>query len=367
MNKATRTKIQAQAPGKLFIAGEYAVVDGAPAIIVAVDRYLKVTVTPTDATGSLTSSQQPDLSFSWTRQAGRIVFSQQHPFTLVVTAMQMAEDYLSDCGISVTDEVYALQIESELDDEITGQKYGLGSSGAVTVAVIRAILTYFGQPAPAMLVYKLAVLTQIKLQLKGSFGDLAASSFGGWIAYRRPDKDWLLRAMAEQTIWQITDQAWPDLQVEPLSLPAELKFLVGWTKSVASTEDLVGQMQQALSEETKLQVHQDFLAKSHSCVDGLIAGFKRGDKNAILAGLRQNRQILQAYAKQVGFVIETPALVSLMALAEEAGAASKTSGAGGGDCGICLIETPEQEAKIRLAWKRAGILPLDLTPAKPQD
>lgn len=44
---AARTVVR-RAPGKLFVAGEYAVVDaGNPAILVAVDRYITVTVTGT--------------------------------------------------------------------------------------------------------------------------------------------------------------------------------------------------------------------------------------------------------------------------------------------------------------------------------
>ena len=36
------------APGKLMIAGEYAVLDGAPALVLAVDRGVKCSVTPAD-------------------------------------------------------------------------------------------------------------------------------------------------------------------------------------------------------------------------------------------------------------------------------------------------------------------------------
>ncbi|EPI44978.1 hypothetical protein HMPREF1583_01475, partial [Gardnerella vaginalis JCP8151B] len=48
------TKFQAEAPGKLYIAGEYAVVDGRAAIVSAVNRYVKVTV---DAAGACDFSE----------------------------------------------------------------------------------------------------------------------------------------------------------------------------------------------------------------------------------------------------------------------------------------------------------------------
>ncbi len=51
------TKFQAEAPGKLYIAGEYAVVDGRAAIVAAVNRYVKVTV---DAAGACDFSEDAD-------------------------------------------------------------------------------------------------------------------------------------------------------------------------------------------------------------------------------------------------------------------------------------------------------------------
>ena len=59
--------IQATAPGKLFIAGEYAVVTpGQPALIAAVNRYLTVDLTPSlEEVGTIYSTQQPDLTLHW--------------------------------------------------------------------------------------------------------------------------------------------------------------------------------------------------------------------------------------------------------------------------------------------------------------
>ena len=49
--------IEVTTPGKLFIAGEYAVVEpGHPAIIVAVDQFVTVTVEETTDEGSIQSA-----------------------------------------------------------------------------------------------------------------------------------------------------------------------------------------------------------------------------------------------------------------------------------------------------------------------
>lgn len=62
----------------------------------------------------------------------------------------------------------------------------------------------------------------------------------------------------------------------------------------------------------------------------------------------------------MGLVIETPQLSQLCDLAQTYGAVAKSSGAGGGDCGICLVDSKEQKVAIEKAWQQAGIHPLQL-------
>ena len=64
-----RVTITSKAPGKLFIAGEYAVVEpGQGAIVAAVSRYLTVTIDEATSVGTLTSTQNPDVIVEWTRE-----------------------------------------------------------------------------------------------------------------------------------------------------------------------------------------------------------------------------------------------------------------------------------------------------------
>ena len=46
----------ARAPGKLVALGEYAVLDGAPAVVLALDRYVEATIAPERATARAASS-----------------------------------------------------------------------------------------------------------------------------------------------------------------------------------------------------------------------------------------------------------------------------------------------------------------------
>ena len=144
--------ITSKAPGKLFIAGEYAVVEpGHGAIVASVSRYLTVTIDEATSVGTLTSTQNPDVIVEWTREGELFHAKADHPYGLVEEAILVAEQYVRECG-TPTNALYSLSITSELDDAKRGIKYGLGSSGAVVVATIQAILDFSKTPRTPLLV-----------------------------------------------------------------------------------------------------------------------------------------------------------------------------------------------------------------------
>ena len=91
-----------------------------------------------------------------------------------------------------------------------------------------------------------------------------------------------------------------------------------------------------------------------------------GDHTAAFACLRENRTLLQDYERERAVCIETEKLKALADIADGAGAAGKSSGSGGGDCGIALVEVAngadaeETAADITARWQAAGIRPLPL-------
>ncbi len=350
-------RVQVSVPGKLFLAGEYAVVEaGYPAMIAAIDQYLTVCVEESSQ-GSLYSSQQ-GVTVTWQREGDRLVFSDNQDYPLVFAAMQMAESYLRSLG-QLSSCHYTLSIDSQLDDQESGVKYGLGSSGAVTVATIKAVLAFFGQEVPAYRLYQLAALTQVQLGMKGSLGDLAASSYGGVIAYRSVDRNWLKENVETHSLSEVLEMPWKGLAIERIKLPHSLSLLVGWTGRAASTEGLVSQMGQGRHQAEKERFYQTFLSESQACLDRLIEACREEDVRAFREGITENRRLLQAFASQMNLVIETPSLAKLCQVAEEVGAVAKSSGAGGGDCGICFVTEEKEADRIRQKWQAAGILPLD--------
>ena len=359
-----RVTITSKAPGKLFVAGEYAVVEpGHGAIVASVSRYLTVTIDETTSVGTLTSTQNPDVVVEWTRENEQFRAKGDHPYKLVEEAILVAEQYVRECGI-LTNALYSLSITSELDDAKRGIKYGLGSSGAVVVATIQAVLDFYDTPRTPLLVYKLSVLTNLRLSQRGSFGDIAASSFGGMVYYTSPDRSSLLEQIQSQTIKGICDADWKDLTIERLPEIPDFALLVGWTGQVAITDLLIQATEKKRKVETDSAFYKEFLKKSHAIVQGLQSAWNKQDIPALQEGIRSNRALLNEFAKVMQLEIETPALQTLCDLAEQVGACAKTSGAGGGDCGICFTQNETQKQQIENQWAKAQIQVLPIAIAE---
>ena len=359
-----RVTITSKAPGKLFIAGEYAVVEpGHGAIVAAVSRYLTVTIDEATSVGTLTSTQNPDVIVEWMREGEQFCAKGDHPYKLVEEAILVAEQYVRESG-TPTNALYSLSITSELDDAKRGIKYGLGSSGAVVVATIQAILDFYKTPHTPLLVYKLSVLTNLRLSQRGSFGDIAASSYRGMVYYTSPDRSALLEQLQNHTIKEICDADWKDLTIERLPEIPNFTLLVGWTGQVSITDSLIQATEKKRKVATDSAFYKEFLGKSHATLQGLQSAWKTKDIEALQEGIRANRALLNEFAKVMQLEIETPALQALCDLAEQVGACAKTSGAGGGDCGICFTQNEQQRQQIENQWAKAQIQVLPLTIAE---
>ncbi|MFD0889839.1 phosphomevalonate kinase, partial [Streptosporangium algeriense] len=175
------------APGKLFIAGEYAVLQpGQPAVLMAVDRHATVTLTGTAGPVILTSDLSGGLTLRCERVAGRLLAPEAGPdgaFARVLAAIDVMERLADEqCRparsfhLSVTTDLMAGD----------GRKLGLGSSAAVTVATCGALARFYGLRLSRMELYRLAMLASLAVAPASSGGDVAASALGGWVLYRSP-------------------------------------------------------------------------------------------------------------------------------------------------------------------------------------
>jgi phosphomevalonate kinase len=349
--------ITVKAPGKLYIAGEYAVVEpGMPAIIVALDQFVTVSITQSDEIGSIESKQYQENSLYWRRNGDKMVFdNRDNPFHYILSAIRFTEQYALEQGKKL--KLFKLNINSQLDSE-DGRKYGLGSSAAVTVGTVKALCQFYGLVLSKDEIYKLSAIAHLDVQGNGSLGDIAASVYGGWIAYRSFNHGWLRAQRHVATLSQLLDMKWPDLDVQMLQPPRDLELMIGWTGSPASTSQLVDKI--TIATATRHEAYLQFLKASKACVTAMIQGFETGDLAEIQHQITINRRLLQELSALSEVSIETTLLKQMCDLAEAGGGAAKTSGAGGGDCGITIISQQVNTQAIRDQWQLVGVEPLDL-------
>jgi phosphomevalonate kinase len=319
----------ARAPGKLFLLGEYAVLDACPAVVAAIDRHIEVRLkreglrarvrisAPGCGTVELPAAAPPTI---------------QGPLRFVISAFRAARSQCSEVGMGGI----SLTVTSTMAGPGSA-KMGFGSSAAVTVATVAALLADVGRDVDRNNLFATAFTAHRAAQSGvGSGADVAASAYGGLILFQpRPHSLPL---------------------VTPLALPRQMQLLVAWSGESASTAGLVQQYLAARNGTAAARAA--FVDASHACVDAFVRGLS--DRPLSLAAIDANAVALERLASQLGLPVMTPRLARLLAIARAHGAAAKTSGAGGGDCGIALTGDAAAAARIRSAWRAAQLEPLDV-------
>jgi phosphomevalonate kinase len=346
----------ASAPAKLVLTGEYAVLEpDEPAVVAAVDRYTEARVEPAER--MLLTAPALDLSQAAAGYAsGRWSLVSPHPkASFVKEALSVTLSYLEEGGTTI--EAFHLAISPALAEG--GVKIGLGGSAATTVAVIGAVLRAFGDPAEPMGVYRLGAIAHLRAQGSGSGIDVAASAFGGVLAFSSHHPAWLAKRVAEaSSVREVVEGSWPHLRIEPLPWPSNWELLAGWTGKSASTPEFLSKVAEL---KTEGHAYPAFLATMRESSQGLSASLEASDAEACRLAIHRGRGAMQALGEALGLPIETPELATLSEVATDCGVPAKPSGAGGGDCGIAIAFDSAQAACVRESWQQAGIRPLDLS------
>lgn len=193
---------------------------------------------------------------------------------------------------------FHLTIDSNLDDS-NGHKYGLGSSAAVLVSVIKVLNEFYDMKLSNLYIYKLAVIANMKLQSLSSCGDIAVSVYSGWLAYSTFDHEWVKHQIEDTTVEEVLIKNWPGLHIEPLQAPENMEVLIGWTGSPASSPHFVSEVKRLKSDPS---FYGDFLEDSHRCVEKLIHAFKTNNIKGVQKMVRQNRTIIQRMDKKLQLI-----------------------------------------------------------------
>lgn len=153
------------APGSIMLMGEHAVLRNQLALVGAVDKRMTVTLTPLE-------NKRIEIHSSLGNYHTTLdELSIARPFQFVLTAIQR---YQSQLPMG-----FRLEIKSEFSSKV-----GLGSSAAVVVATLACLMQWLEISWDLQQLFLNARSIIQHVQGRGSGADVAASVFGGILAYR---------------------------------------------------------------------------------------------------------------------------------------------------------------------------------------
>lgn len=163
-------------PGSLMLFGEHAVLHGKMAIVAAIDARLKVTLIPHNKKKILINTSLEDLELDLNNLEQNV---KAKLATSLLSYVLESINYINQ-NINITSG-FNLQIA----DGNLKKSSGFGSSAAVVVGVLLVMNKFFSLPITNALLFKQALQVVHKIQDGlGSGADIAASIYGGIIAYQ---------------------------------------------------------------------------------------------------------------------------------------------------------------------------------------
>ena len=276
------SRITSSAPGKVVLSGEYAVLDGAPAVAMAVDRRAVVTVQ---------ASAEPSV-----RCEGLDGEPDLRLFECVRQALGLGDWHASACLDS-----------RAFSDTDSGIKFGIGSSAALSVALVRALAPRDIDDERLLSIAMNAHRTF--QQGRGSGVDVASSFRGGLIEYR-------LGAAPRSLRW-----------------PSGLHYSLLWSGIAASTPARLARLDAAAASASR-----DALG---SAAAELAMAWAGADADDLLRHYRDYVRMLRQFDVDHRLGIFDAGHDALSERGSTASTVYKPCGAGGGDIGIVFGTDPD--------------------------
>jgi phosphomevalonate kinase len=332
------------APGKLFVAGEYAVLWGGAAWVAAVGPRSRAWVQRRD--DREVHLVLPELRLWGQATAWGARWAQAPPPELQVVA-RVVDEVLRLAGRQVLG--FELTLEPGLPSP-DGRKLGMGGSARAAVLAAEAVRYVLELSADAL---KLALLGHARAQgMGGSGADVAACFVGGCIRYRRFDVAALAAASDAGRLSAVLAAA---PAVDALRFSTGLPLAYAYSGHSAHTPTLIAQVEARLDKATRAKFVQRSDALGYRLEDALL----REDFPRVQEVVPQ----LQALLGELG-APQPEATSRLIALCASVGSVAKSSGAGGGDGCLVISPSPPARAEALAALTARGFhaFPVALEP-----
>ena len=309
--------IVTSAPGKCILFGEHAVVYGQPAVAVAIEQRLTVSLSPAN---------------SWSVD-GSALNANKHPHIVA-----LRDHYLNDAATPM-----AIHIQGDIP-----RASGLGSSAALSAAVGAALHT-LAQPDEVLnrdLLSERAHQAEAKAQQgRASPMDTSTSVEGGIVVLSDQREAVATWAYTRLLTTPEGERRW---EVHRLEAPQEEVFLVlGNTGVHAPTAHQVAMVAEALRLNPKRMNEIEAIGSvARRGLEALVAG----NYDAVGHAMSENHLLLR------GLGVSSPELESLIQAALPTSLGVKLTGAGGGGCMVALTRMPKETSEaIELAGGRTLI------------
>ena len=320
-------RVLADAPGKLVLIGEYAVLENSPAIVAAVDRRATVTIEPCGQDFSLL--KLPHLKESVPFATDNAVVK-----SLVVPKTQRSAETVSRV-ITMLSKIVEREISfktalngvslmidsSHFYSPENDVKLGLGSSAAITVGLLAAVRAYINPDW----INKHALMHEAFRQHNesqrqaGSGIDIAASVFGGVLRYKVK-----------------TNAAAYSPVIKNVSVPEDLQMRFVWTGQPTSTASFLKRLK-----DFKMNYPNDYDRSMKRLIRLAQVGcqaFEESDTSGFLQTVERFYLGLEdlGYMSHIPIISDTHRRIARVVY--ENGGYYKPSGAGGGDFGIIFSD-----------------------------
>jgi phosphomevalonate kinase len=347
--------LRASAPGKMILLGEYAVLFGAPALVMAVDRRATVEISAIETPGI--EIHAPDVCPSIIRlnvdrngQLSWLEGAEHAELFALVTGILRG---LATAGIFDPPAAGGLRLTLDTsaffhrDSSGETAKLGLGSSAALTVALAGALAIWSGREVlVADRPHWLARLLVLHREFQGGNGsgiDLAASFYGGSLRF-------VTAASGTDAMPSAVPFVWPQ---SLLRLPV-------WSGQSASTSSFLKQLYRWQTESPEIAKAQ--LGALCALASKAADAAESGQPQTLRRYFDAYAQALHALGEAAKINIFTAEHLEISRHASRFGLSYKPSGAGGGDLGLVVAEDADILAAFRQALFPTPYAALDLGP-----
>lgn len=298
--------------GKLYIAGEYQVLNTAGvALVFGIDRFIELSIEE-DSKYSYQNGDNIEKEFVY--EGKEVVFPNNNNNDIVKKSFEVIFEYLNSKKIMITP--FKIVINTELENK-NGKKYGFGSSSAIITGIIKIVAEFFKQDLSNDILFKLGVIAQSRADVLTSGGDLAAAIYGTTILYQRYDLNWVKK---QKSFSKLIDKKWPKLKIIPFK--TNMNFAAIWTKTSYKTEGLTTVIPKAKYRVAKKIVNKMFV----SLIDN--------DYLSLKEQIKEYQSWLESILVEENLI--TPEISKTLNILNKYLLAGKVSGAGGGDSVIFL-------------------------------